>query len=119
MRMTSQKVLGLLKRSLTPNRPYHAQWLLTRRCNYRCRSCSVWREPESKEELSFDEIKRGLDVLGKLGVVELVDGASDGVGLGVLEVHHPVDPLLDLVSVNLHDDLAGDFKIIGGAGGNH
>ena len=72
MRMTSQKVLGLLKRSLTPNRPYHAQWLLTRRCNYRCRSCSVWREPESKEELSFDEIKRGLDVLRKLGVVELV-----------------------------------------------
>ena len=72
MRMTSQKVLGLLKRSLTPNRPYHAQWLLTRRCNYRCRSCGVWREPANKEELSFDEIRRGLDVLRKLGVVELV-----------------------------------------------
>jgi MoaA/NifB/PqqE/SkfB family radical SAM enzyme len=72
MRMTSQKVLGLLKRSLTPNRPYHAQWLLTRRCNYRCRSCGVWREPGSNEELSFGEIKRGLDVLRKLGVVELV-----------------------------------------------
>ena len=72
MRMTSQKVLGLLKRSLTPNRPYHAQWLLTRRCNYRCRSCGVWREAANKEELSFDEIRRGLDVLRKLGVVELV-----------------------------------------------
>ncbi len=72
MRMTSQKVLGLLKRSLTPNRPYHAQWLLTRRCNYRCRSCGVWRETANEEELSFDQVRRGLDVLRKLGVVELV-----------------------------------------------
>ncbi|UCD39602.1 MAG: radical SAM protein [Candidatus Bathyarchaeota archaeon] len=72
MKITSQKVLGLLKRSLTPNRPYHAQWLLTRRCNYRCQSCGVWREPGNKDELSLSEIQRGLDVLRKLGVVELV-----------------------------------------------
>jgi MoaA/NifB/PqqE/SkfB family radical SAM enzyme len=70
--MSSLKVLGLLKRSFTPNRPYHAQWLLTRRCNYRCRSCGVWRESNIGKELSFNEIKRGLDVLRKLGVVELV-----------------------------------------------
>jgi MoaA/NifB/PqqE/SkfB family radical SAM enzyme len=72
MRLSSQKTLGLLKRSLTPNRPYHAQWLLTRRCNYRCRSCGIWGEKPNAEEVSTEEVKRGLDVFRKLGVVEVV-----------------------------------------------
>jgi MoaA/NifB/PqqE/SkfB family radical SAM enzyme len=71
MRFSSQKLLGVLKRSLTPNRPYHAQWLLTRRCNYRCKGCNVWTEQRS-EELSTEEVKRGLDILRRLGVVEVV-----------------------------------------------
>jgi MoaA/NifB/PqqE/SkfB family radical SAM enzyme len=46
---------------------------LTRRCNYRCRGCTVWREQRSaKSEISTDQIKRGLDVLRSLGVVEIV-----------------------------------------------
>jgi MoaA/NifB/PqqE/SkfB family radical SAM enzyme len=72
MRLSSQKTLSLLKRSLTPNRPYHAQWLLTRRCNYRCRSCNVWRAEQNDKEVSTDEVKRGLDVFRKLGVIEVV-----------------------------------------------
>jgi len=72
MRLTSQKTLSLLRRSLTPNRPYHAQWLLTRRCNYRCRSCGIWREKQCVEEITTEEVKRGLDVFRKLGVVEVV-----------------------------------------------
>jgi len=61
-----------MKRSLTPNNPYHAQWLLTRRCNYRCKGCTVWRESQNQKELSTEEIKNGLDILEKLGVVEIV-----------------------------------------------
>ncbi len=72
MRVSSQKLLGVLKRSLTPNRPYHAQWLLTRRCNYRCRGCNVWTKQSQAEEVSTDEVKKGLDVLRKMGVVEIV-----------------------------------------------
>jgi len=72
MRLSSQKALSLLKRSLTPNKPYHAQWLLTRRCNYRCRSCNVWQEKQNVKEISTDEVKRGLDVFRKLGVIEVV-----------------------------------------------
>jgi len=72
VRLHSKKALSLLRRSLTPNRPYHAQWLLTRRCNYRCRSCGIWREPQGAEEISADEVKRGLDVFRRLGVVEVV-----------------------------------------------
>jgi len=72
MRLSSQKALTLLQRSLTPNKPYHAQWLLTRRCNYRCRSCNIWQEPQSVEEISTDEVKKGLDVFRKLGVIEVV-----------------------------------------------
>lgn len=72
MKLSSQKALGLMKRSLTPNRPYHAQWLLTRRCNYRCRSCTIWREQERYEEVTADDVKRGLDVFRKLGVIDVV-----------------------------------------------
>jgi len=72
MRLSSQKVLSLLKRSLTPNKPYHAQWLLTRRCNYRCRSCIVWQEKQNAKEITTEEVKKGLDVFRKLGVVEVV-----------------------------------------------
>lgn len=73
MRLTAQKSLSVIKRSLTPNRPYHAQWLLTRRCNYRCIGCNVWRDQGSKQkELSTEEVKRGLHALRDLGVVEIV-----------------------------------------------
>ncbi len=69
---SSQKSLRIFRRSLTPNRPYHVQWFLTRRCNYRCRGCNVWREKVDGKELSADEIKDGLDILRKLGTIEVV-----------------------------------------------
>jgi MoaA/NifB/PqqE/SkfB family radical SAM enzyme len=72
MRLSSKKALGILTRSIKPGRPYHAQWLLTRRCNYRCRSCLVWQDQEPNEELSTNKIKQGLDILRKLGVIEIV-----------------------------------------------
>ena len=72
MRLSSKKALGILRRSVTPGRPYHAQWLLTRRCNYRCRSCLGWQDEEPSKELSTNEIKQGLDILRKLGVIEIV-----------------------------------------------
>jgi len=72
MRFSSQKLFGLVRRSLTPNRPYHVQWLLTRRCNYRCRGCTVWRDKLGKEEVSADSVKKGLDVLRDLGTIEIV-----------------------------------------------
>lgn len=71
MVMTMKKVLSIAVRSLTPNRPYHVQWLLTRKCNYRCRGCDVWQEQDGRE-LSTDEIKEGLDILRELGVIEVV-----------------------------------------------
>jgi len=56
---------------MAPNKPYHVQWMITRKCNYRCRGCNVWREQDTKE-LSIEEVKRGLDILRELGVVEIV-----------------------------------------------
>ncbi len=72
MRLSLQKVLSLSKRSLAFNKPHHVQWMLTRRCNYRCKSCDVWREQKLTRELSTEEVKAGLDVLRKLGVMEIV-----------------------------------------------
>ena len=71
MGLTLEKATSIVIRSLTPNKPYHVQWLLTRKCNYRCRGCDVWREPD-KRELSTEEIKKGLGILRKLGVIEVV-----------------------------------------------
>jgi MoaA/NifB/PqqE/SkfB family radical SAM enzyme len=62
--------------ALTPNRPHHAQWMITRKCNYRCRGCNVWKE-QDKRELSTEEVKRGLDILKDLGIVELVISGGD------------------------------------------
>ena len=72
MRLSLRKVLSLFKRSLAFNKPHHVQWMLTYRCNYRCKSCDVWRRQESMEELSTDRVKAGLDILHKLGVMEIV-----------------------------------------------
>jgi len=72
MRLSSQKFLGVLKRSLTPDRPYHVQWLLTRRCNYRCRGCTVWRQKTPLREISVEDVKKGLNVLRDLGAIEIV-----------------------------------------------
>ncbi|MEM3577071.1 MAG: radical SAM protein [Candidatus Bathyarchaeia archaeon] len=69
--MSPRKALSVMSRALTPNRPYHVQWMVTRRCNYQCAGCNVWRERDTKE-LSTEEIKRGLDILRKLGVLEIV-----------------------------------------------
>jgi MoaA/NifB/PqqE/SkfB family radical SAM enzyme len=71
MVMTLEKATSLMIRSLTPNKPYHAQWFVTRKCNSRCKGCDVWRQQNSKE-LSTEEIKRGLDILRELGVIEVV-----------------------------------------------
>ncbi|OYT47355.1 hypothetical protein B6U79_04240 [Candidatus Bathyarchaeota archaeon ex4484_231] len=69
--MPSTKVLSLLRRSLKSPRTYHAQWMITRKCNYRCRGCSVWTDQDSVE-ISTDEVKKGLDILSELGVLEIV-----------------------------------------------
>jgi len=65
------KVASIARRSIVPGKPHHAQWLVTRKCNYRCEGCSVWKEQDDRE-LSTNEIKKGLDILKNLGIVELV-----------------------------------------------
>jgi MoaA/NifB/PqqE/SkfB family radical SAM enzyme len=72
MRLSSQKALSLMHRFLKPNTPIHAQWFLTNRCNYKCRSCGVWRGERKTIEISTEEIKTGLDALRKVGVAEIV-----------------------------------------------
>ncbi|RLI21106.1 hypothetical protein DRO54_04575 [Candidatus Bathyarchaeota archaeon] len=66
------KVIDLFRRAVSLNSPHHVQWMLTRRCNYRCRGCTVWQEHDPEPELSTDKVKAGLDILRKLGVVEIV-----------------------------------------------
>jgi len=71
-----KKAVTVAARSLIPGKPHHVQWLITRKCNYRCKGCNVWQEQDQKE-LSTDEIKRGLGILKNLGTVEIVFSGGD------------------------------------------
>ncbi len=66
-----KKASSIAARSLVHGKPHHAQWLITRKCNYQCLGCNVWKE-QDKNELSTEEIKRGLDILKDAGIIELV-----------------------------------------------
>lgn len=70
------KVASIARRSLAPGKPHHAQWLITRQCNYKCAGCNVWKE-QDKNELATDEVITGLDILKDLGIVELVISGGD------------------------------------------
>jgi MoaA/NifB/PqqE/SkfB family radical SAM enzyme len=76
LNMNLRKTSRIAINALMPNRPHHAQWMITRKCNYRCRGCNVWKEQDQRE-LSAEEIKRGLDILKDLGVVEIVLSGGD------------------------------------------
>jgi MoaA/NifB/PqqE/SkfB family radical SAM enzyme len=91
MRITSHKALGVLSNAFTFRKPHHVQWLLTRKCNYRCKGCSIWLD-QQEEELPAEEIKRGLDVLKRLGVIEIV--LSGGNPL----LREDIDEILDYAS---------------------
>lgn len=81
-----------MRRFLTPNTPLHAQWFLTNRCNYRCRSCGVWRGERTILEVSTEEVKAGLDALRKVGVAEIV--LSGGNPL----LREDIDEIIDYAS---------------------
>ena len=76
MTINLKKASNIAARSLIPNRPHHAQWMITRKCNYRCRGCNVWKEQDQRE-LSTEEVKRGLNILKDLGIIELVLSGGD------------------------------------------
>jgi MoaA/NifB/PqqE/SkfB family radical SAM enzyme len=71
-----KKVASIASRALSFGNPQHAQWLVTRKCNYQCAGCNVWKEQDDNE-LSAEEIKKGLDILKKVGIVELVISGGD------------------------------------------
>ncbi len=71
-----KKIASIATRFIAPGKPHHAQWLITRKCNYRCVGCNVWKEQDERE-LSTTEVKKGLDILKKMGIVELVISGGD------------------------------------------
>jgi MoaA/NifB/PqqE/SkfB family radical SAM enzyme len=71
-----KKAATIAARSLVPGKPHHVQWMVTRRCNYHCRGCNIPQE-QDPNELSATEIKRGLDILKDLGIVEIVFSGGD------------------------------------------
>jgi MoaA/NifB/PqqE/SkfB family radical SAM enzyme len=50
--------------------------MLTRKCNFRCRGCAVWQQ-QDPHELSTEQVKKGLGILQKLGIVDLVLSGGD------------------------------------------
>jgi MoaA/NifB/PqqE/SkfB family radical SAM enzyme len=86
-----KKAASVMRRSLAPGKPHHAQWLVTRKCNYRCSGCNVWKEQDLRE-LSTDDVKKGLDILKNLGIVELVISGGDPL------LREDIDEIIDYAS---------------------
>ncbi len=91
MKTSIKKAASVAIRSLAPGKPHHAQWLVTRKCNYRCAGCNVWKEQDERE-LSTEDIKKGLDILKKLGIVELVLSGGDPL------LRDDIDEIIDYAS---------------------
>jgi len=62
-------IFHLLILSKIFKKPYHVHFQLTRRCNFRCLSCCVWKnEADLTSELKLEEIKILAENLRKIGV---------------------------------------------------
>jgi MoaA/NifB/PqqE/SkfB family radical SAM enzyme len=86
-----KKAFSIAARSLAPGKPHHAQWLITRKCNYRCIGCNVWKEQDQRE-LATEDVKKGLDILKRLGIVELVFSGGDPL------LRDDIDEIIDYAS---------------------
>jgi AdoMet-dependent heme synthase len=91
LKTSIKKAASIAIRSLAPGKPHHAQWLVTRKCNYRCAGCNVWKEQDERE-LSTEDIKKGLDILKNLGIVELVLSGGDPL------LRDDIDEIIDYAS---------------------
>ncbi|WP_309493372.1 radical SAM protein [Candidatus Hecatella orcuttiae] len=95
------KLFSSLSCLLTPYKPhpYHVQWFLTGKCNYRCRTCQIWSQPQTRE-LTVEEVKRGIDILHAMGVVDLVFTGGNPLLRGdiaeILKYAHPKFPLVTI-----------------------
>jgi MoaA/NifB/PqqE/SkfB family radical SAM enzyme len=101
LRSEIKKAATIAARSLAPGKPHHAQWLITRKCNYRCVGCNVWKE-QDQNELSTHEVKKGLEVLKNLGIVELV--LSGGDPLLRDDIGEIIDYASDLFITTVYDN---------------
>ncbi|MFH1692424.1 MAG: radical SAM protein [Candidatus Omnitrophota bacterium] len=52
--------------------PYHCHFQVTRRCNFQCESCCVWRAAEGQKELDLAQIEEAACQLQKIGVKSIV-----------------------------------------------
>lgn len=58
-----------LNRAFNQSRPISAQWELTFKCNHLCSFC--YNAPTAQQEMTTEEIKRGLDKIAEFGVLYL------------------------------------------------
>jgi MoaA/NifB/PqqE/SkfB family radical SAM enzyme len=96
-----KKAASIVTRGLIPGNLHHAQWLVTRKCNYRCAGCNVWKEPDSRE-LAAQDIKKGFDILKKIGVVELI--ISGGEPLLRADIGEIIDYASKLFVTTVYDN---------------
>jgi molybdenum cofactor biosynthesis enzyme MoaA len=77
--------LTLKGRSL--ENPYYAHYQITRRCNFRCPSCQVWRDESYANGLSIDEMKVAARNLRAIGVKSVaITGGEATLRKDIVEV---------------------------------
>ncbi len=104
-----KKAARIAARALVSDKPHHAQLLITRQCNYQCLGCNVWKE-QDKNELPTKDIKRILDILKDLGIVELV--LSGGEPLLREDIGEIIDYASRLFIITVYDNGSMAYKKI-------
>ncbi len=56
-----------------PKKPFKVNFAITYRCNYRCKTCNIWKKPK-KEELSLQEIRKIFSKASYLQWISLTGG---------------------------------------------
>lgn len=75
--MHRYKEIGWYFRSKLTGTPFFALYRMTRKCNLRCRMCSVWRQSDSSTELNLDQVRQVARILRKLKVPYIVLTGGD------------------------------------------
>lgn len=60
-----------VRRPYVPGAPFQVVWNITRSCNLKCRHCYENAGTRARDELTTQEVKRGIDVLADAGVLIL------------------------------------------------
>jgi len=97
-----KRSIELLKGKLEKPKLKHIVWNITERCNSRCGSCDIWRQPAKGNDLTFNEIVKIFEDPGFKDLEEIIlTGGEITLRKDLKEIVTYIDSLLPKVKFSL------------------